>query len=111
MFLTAIARNKVLREERRVLDREAAGAARVFLGRADRPRPREMPDNSDSPAETVILSDQWNHVLQSRPRWHRRLVELRSERQDWKTIVQILGIHEGHARRIMAALLKEVFGE
>ena len=107
-FLAAIARNKVHMEQRRFATQKREIGAEIAL--ADLPDwGSEWADPQPSHVEMAMLLDNWEHVLNSRCLRDRQIVASRMRGQTWPQIEKAFGVNQGHARRIVAQLLREVF--
>ena len=107
-FLAAMAHNKVLFEQRRFSTQKRELKNEISL--------EDLPDGESEPAdpqpshvEMAMLQDNWDHVLNGHCDRDRRIVELRMAGRTWPQIEETLDVSQGHAQRIVAGLLREVF--
>ena len=103
-LLLRIVANQVGAERRRFRSKRC-GCRLVSL---DDPAAQAVFEPCASPEELASLREQLDHVLEKRPKKHRRMVELRSEGYSCEQIAGVVGCSVAHVRRVVKDIQREV---
>lgn len=106
-YLVTMARNKVGMEVRRRLMTEKHGVKHEeSLEQLQASGNMNIPSRQPTPIDEAIAHEQWDRLLEGRPEYYRRIVQLRLQGNTYKEIAGVVGVDERTVRRVLKRLLQ-----
>lgn len=106
-YLAALAHHKVIDEIRRRMESEGYNVNREQSLNGSVQDAGQFPDSQPSPSQVAVAEELWARMLRGKPECHRRILQLRRERNSYQQIADQVGVNEKTVRRVIQALLPE----